>query len=665
MAAEPIISTPASLPLANIAAIRALSAAEAERALPVRIRATVTFRTHVGNLFVHDGTNGAYVAVAGASGAFRPGQWVDLEGTTAPGHFAPVIQASHVRVRGEGPLPPARPVTFHDLGSSAEDCQWVEVDGIVRTASQVGEQPCELVLEVDGGRLRVYLLGMPLADAQRLVDARVVARGVRGCIFNQRRQLLAPLLFVGATNLTVREAAPDDPFALPERPLPSILQYRPDSRHGHRIKVRGQVTYQESGKSVFISDGTQGLQLQTAQQDPLEPGDFIEAVGFEKVGICSPLLEDVVYRRVSRGPPLMPVPTTVARGLESIHDAHLVNIEGTLVSAVRQGDQDVLIMRQADEVFEAQFSPAGPDRQFVALRQGSTLRLTGILLVQSVTETASVVRPESLRVLLRSPADVLVLQKAPWWDSQSILWLLLGMALLSLIAILGIVVRSRLRLREQARARDEAEAQFSAIMAERNRMAREIHDTLAQGYTAISAQLEILKDKVAGLPQAAKHLELARQFVRSSLAEARRSIWEMRSQALEEAELPEALANVAGQLTAGTEVRVDMRTLGAARRLPVVVENNLLRIGQEALANALKHAHPTEVGIELKFQEKSARLRIRDNGCGFDPARVVISQGGGFGMVGIRERVQQLGGELVVESRPGNGTEVVVEVPVA
>jgi signal transduction histidine kinase/ligand-binding sensor domain-containing protein len=207
-------------------------------------------------------------------------------------------------------------------------------------------------------------------------------------------------------------------------------------------------------------------------------------------------------------------------------------------------------------------------------------------------------------------------------------------------------------------------ARFAAVLAERNRIAREIHDTLAQGFVGIGVQLEtVAKMQSVSAEVAGQHLDRARILVRSSLAEARRSVWAMRSAALEESDLGGALVEVAGQLSGETEVAVQVS--GRRRRLPVEVENNLLRIGQEALANAVRHAHAERVRVELSFGEGLVRLSVRDNGRGFDVEKAAQGAAGHFGLAGIRERVQNLGGELSLLSRAGEGAEVVVEVPVA
>jgi signal transduction histidine kinase len=496
------------------------------------------------------------------------------------------------------------------------------------------------------------------------VDARVRVTGVRGCIFNHKGQVLAPLLFVSAPYLVKEVPAPAEPFTVPTRPISSLLKYTPEARHGHRVKVRGIVLHHEPGESVFIRDQELGLRLNTRETEILQPGEIIEALGFEIVGAYAPFLEDTVYRRVGAGPMPLPREISVREALDGAHDADMISISGRLLDVVKRGNELLLVMQKEGVLFHAQIRGDDATRM-PELLNGSELQVSGICLVQDVMERRSTVKPQSFQLLLRSPSDVAVLSMPPWWTERRMWWAFLGVTALA-TATLGIVtVRSRLHARAQDRERAEAEARWIAIIAERNRMAREIHDTLAQGFTAISVQLEAIRDKVADLPAAKKHLELARTFVRSSLAEARRSIWDMRSQALENGDLAEALTNVARQLTADTNIKVDLVVKGDARRLPVIVENNLLRIGQEAITNAVKHAQPRRIGVELQFGKAEVLLRVEDDGLGFDSEAVHLGEQRGFGLLGMRERVQPLAARLVINSQPGSGTEIIVEAPVS
>lgn len=207
-------------------------------------------------------------------------------------------------------------------------------------------------------------------------------------------------------------------------------------------------------------------------------------------------------------------------------------------------------------------------------------------------------------------------------------------------------------------------AQFAAVLVERSRLARDIHDTLAQGFVGISLQIEAVGKMLEKSPVAAKqHLDLAQSLITHSLSEARRSVWDLRAQALESADLATALADEAKRLTASTSVQAEFHVTGTPRPLPATVENNLLRIGQEAMTNVIKHAKAGKIRVELAFEPKQVGLRVKDDGCGFEAKGNAASAEGHFGLIGMRERAERLRGKLAVESRPGAGTEIIVTAP--
>jgi signal transduction histidine kinase/ligand-binding sensor domain-containing protein len=211
----------------------------------------------------------------------------------------------------------------------------------------------------------------------------------------------------------------------------------------------------------------------------------------------------------------------------------------------------------------------------------------------------------------------------------------------------------------------QVRARYGAVLQERNRIAREIHDNLAQEILGISVQLEIVARTMASAPDAArKHLDRARALVRSSVAEARRYVWDLRSQSLDERDLPAALAEMTRRLTAESGVQTQFNVSGTFRPLAPQVENNLLRIGQEAVGNAVRHAQAKTVTVSLDFGAREVRLEVKDDGRGFDAASYDGGRGGHFGLVGMRERAEQMGGRAEVRSEPGQGTEVTVRVPI-
>ena len=202
----------------------------------------------------------------------------------------------------------------------------------------------------------------------------------------------------------------------------------------------------------------------------------------------------------------------------------------------------------------------------------------------------------------------------------------------------------------------------AVLLEERTRMARDIHDTLAQGFTGVIIQLdtsvEALRDEEP--EEAAKHIRQARELARESLTEARRSVHALRPQALEKATFADALRAIITNTTAGTSLRSDFQLKGQPRDLQPAVEENLLHIGQEALSNALKHACATRFQARLSFDSDAVRLELRDNGKGFV---VDSANGGGIGLIGMSERADQIGARLAVTSKPGRGTKIIAVSP--
>jgi PAS domain S-box-containing protein len=201
----------------------------------------------------------------------------------------------------------------------------------------------------------------------------------------------------------------------------------------------------------------------------------------------------------------------------------------------------------------------------------------------------------------------------------------------------------------------------AAILEERNRMARDIHDTLAQGFTGVIVQLEAVEDAIACCrrKEANEHLRRAGELARRSLNEARRSVHALRPQALQGGNFWEALKGIIKNTTAGTALHTTFSLRGKMRHLPLVWQENLLHIGQEALTNALRYAHPRNFETRLTFNTKELRLELRDDGDGFK----VKDRHDGFGLAGMRERVEQMGGALKISSARGKGTDVLVRLP--
>ena len=225
------------------------------------------------------------------------------------------------------------------------------------------------------------------------------------------------------------------------------------------------------------------------------------------------------------------------------------------------------------------------------------------------------------------------------------------------LLLLGLIAWQLYRLRVRQMA-----LQFRAVLSERNRIAREIHDNLAQDILGISVQLELVARLMPAAAEAAKgHLDRARMLVRNSMTEARRYVWDLRSEELQKKDLPAALTDTTRRLTADTGVEAVVDVTGPLQPLPVSVETNLLRIGQEAVNNAVRHAKASRIHVGLNFDTRSVQLSVSDNGRGFDPNEQAAD--GHFGLIGMRERADEIGGVLTIQSADQRGTQITIDVP--
>jgi len=224
---------------------------------------------------------------------------------------------------------------------------------------------------------------------------------------------------------------------------------------------------------------------------------------------------------------------------------------------------------------------------------------------------------------------------------------------LLLAALVGIVVLL-LRLRLQ-----RAEGEFRAVLGERSRIAREIHDTLAQGYVGISVQLEVLAELLRHdkTEAAAKHLDLTRGYVREGLAEARQSIWALRSQDSNETTLPVRLRRLV-EAASGHGLEAKFSLFGAYRPMPPDTEREILRVAQEAIHNVKKHAGAQHLFVQLEYRPSEVALEVRDDGSGFAADQKPESASGQYGLTGMKERAATIGANLEISSEPGTGTTI-------
>jgi signal transduction histidine kinase len=662
--------------LTDLKAIRALSQTEAARGYPVRIRGVITHFDEMrsNTLFIFDGTSGQFIEAAKNGslvtwGPMRSGDTVEVIGHTVRGGFAPNVVPDEIRDFGAISHPTPLHVPYASLLTGRHDCEYVEVTGVIRRAwLSAGTDPpvmfTDMALE-DGVVIRAAFWDHHTGDLERFVDARVRVRGNVGAIFGPTEQLVGVSLLAGRTSDAEVLEPSTDPFALPIQPIGHIFTYSFAAEANRRIRIRGVVVgdvparsvavsdytsgsvFRSVRHSIYVQDGTGSVSVESEQTAPVYPGDVIEVAGFPAVSPGKPVLGDAVLRVVGSQSIPVPVPVPTGPVVRADSDAELVRVDAQLLGILRTPSERVFVLKSSagDVAFEAALDGAQEATALDGMRPGSAVQVTGVYAYQPGP-------PPGFRLVLRSPADVVMTGSAPWWTARHTA-VLLGILLLALAAaVLGVKMMT-------ARERRE----YQAVLSERNRVARELHDTLEQGLTGISLQLEAVAGTVQTSPGAARQsLEVARQMLRYSLEETRRSVMDLRSQALESYDLPAALATLARQMTLGTAIRSEVKVEGPRRRLDAAQEHHLLRIGLEAVTNAVKHSGASRVDIAVRFRPAATELIVADNGCGAQPDTSEIS-GGHFGLQGIRERANKIAAALEFDSQPGIGTRLSVTVP--
>jgi signal transduction histidine kinase len=671
--------TRAALPLlTDISAIRALSQDEAARGYPVRIRGTVThFDELQGNgLIIYDGEFGQFVEPPRREDGpiwktIRSGDVLEIDGYTIRGGFAPNVQPDALRRIGHRDLPPPKSVPYLALLSGRHDCDYVEIEGVVQRAwasSSPNNHAMFAEVAFEDGVVRASFWKYYVDDLDRFVDARVRLRGNVGAIFGPTEQLRGVSLFAGRTADIQVLAPPPNPFALPIRPVRSISNYPARREINRRVHVRGVVTAAVPGHPVeakdfstgfifvymrnalYVKDSTGGVRIETEQAVDAKPGDVIEAAGFPAVTPGRPTLRNAVFRTVGSGREPAPVAIGADSALSADYDAELVRLDAQVLGALATPTERVVMMKTTtgDNAFAAGLDRGRDADRLDDLRPGTVVRVTGVYSYQSGP-------PPTFRLFLRSQGDIAVVRDAPWWTLRHTIVMLVMLAFTSVAVWIWVKSFATRKRRE-----------YQAVLTERNRVARELHDTLEQGLTGIALQLEAVAGTIQSSPDMAQRsLDVARQMLRYSLEETRRSVMDLRSQALEARDLAGALAGLARQMTMGTTTIVDVKVEGQPRSLDAAQEHHLLRIGLEALTNSLKHAAATRVTITLGFRPDETILVAEDNGRGLPsvPDDVREMSQSHFGLLGIRERVTKIGGVLDIRSSAGEGTRLEVRVP--
>jgi PAS domain S-box-containing protein len=452
----------------SVTDIRRMPADEVARGHPVRLQGIVTFHLPAdGELFVHDGTEGIFVYAPKEAPRITPGATVIVEGHSDPGEFAPSIRAEKVTLLRPGRLPNTRRYGYEELVGGREDCQWVEIEAVVRGTSRGDHGEAFLMLRFGPATYPAKIAGTDPETLRPLFGATVRVRATCGTQFNARRQWNGLLFYVpSAAAIEVRRPATPDRAAVPTHTVESLTHFDPDRGLGEPVKLSGMIISRRSA-AIVLQDATGGIAVDLQPRQAGTVGDTVEVRGFLVWRGNSWALEDGLTRLVSGESDAALIhdvtPGQVAAGG---FGATLIRVEGLLVDQFPAGESDhVFLLRSlgTDEHNHLFFPAVIPRHELTPelqeLRPGTRLRVVGACAVPNEKLMIS-----AFRIVLRDANDVEVVERPPWWTPRKALVVAAAIGTLAALPLVWVItLRRRARSQtEQIRRRLEREAHLEA-----------------------------------------------------------------------------------------------------------------------------------------------------------------------------------------------------------
>ena len=603
----------------------------------------------------------------------------------------------------------------------------VEIEGVVRSVrterlAAAGGTATVITLGQGAARAQAVAFGRVPDDVkpQEWVGAVVRARGVFNAAAVPRVEAASKrVLLRSVRDVLVRvPAVPHDALAV--SPVRAIAadpagEAHPPQPTSPRVRVQGTVTLAIPDKGMFVQDASGGgvwvdapstREAAPGETDPrpaVRIGNVVDVVAFPGRRGGAAVLADAAWRVTGTAPLPDAPPVSPEQALAPGTAARLVRMEAMVLSVARPAEYSTLVLQSAGRVFLARIADRAADAP-PAVRDGSWVRVTGVCVQAPLDDAwsggaaapsdpgggADPARPSSFHLLVPTADAVKVISPPGWWTPLRVLVAGAVLAAAALAAF-GWVAALRRRVAQQTQTiRDHLARR--ALYEERVRIARDLHDSLEQDLLGITLQLNATEKLLAQPDRARQSLQLAAAMVRRSQAETHRAVWDLREQRPGQDGLAGAIREAAAGLAAhphategngagngdgngsalladaaaagGQPVpRVEVKEVGQRRPLPPAVENHLMRVALEAVTNAVKHAGAKRIDVEVAFAADAVEVKVRDDGRGFDTSRLPPPSSGHFGLFGMRERAEKLGGRLSIDSRPGAGTEIRLVVP--
>jgi len=631
-----------------------LKRSEAQLGYPAKVRGVVTsIDPGPPGFTLQDSTGGLYVQ--GADPA-RVGEFVEVEGVTDPGFFAPMLRPSWINRLGEGRLPEPIHPAWDQLMNGSLDAQYVEIEGIVTAVAGDGVQ-----LLTQGGTITARLQsGLNLEEMNRFENTLVRIRGVLLADWDTRtHQMLLGQIRIFIPNITVVNPAPEDILSAPYKTPTDLLLFDPQASLFQRIRMSGQIVH--VGEEVcFMMVGTNGVRFVANKPGTLRIGDMVEVAGYPQLGGASPLLREAEVRKTGHAA-LPEVKRLLPGGLTRTDcDSTRVCVEGVLTGARETGTNTVLEMQDGAQSFVARLN--GRSEFPHSLPIGCRLELTGVYAVQDGNQVLD--HPiSSFELLLNSPVDVKVLARPPWWTLRRLLIVVGTLAGVFVIAALWITQLNRkveertVQLEEQIQKRQRIE-QHHAMEQERARIAQNLHDELGSSLTEIG----MLAAGPVATTDSLRHLDQIGDRARHMVTALDEIVWAMNPKHDSLESLGSYLCLYADRFLKLANITCRLNgTLDLPRQtLNPVHRHEFFLAFKEALTNVVRHSGATEVRLSIRIIGNRLRLSLADDGGGLGSGPPTA---GMDGLANMRARLEKMGGRFAIASEAGRGTTLRFYLP--
>ncbi len=666
---------PGKRDLTTASSLHELSARESAGKLPVKLRGIVTYNRGVGAEFtLQDVTGGVMLDWHDYDKlrALRPGTEVEIEGRTVTKPPTPRVLVDRLRVLGSPGLPPPHRASMAELLTEDLEGSLVEFTGVLRAVRvEGGVIPPRLTLEFGPAqsRLSVWVSRWD-DDAKAKFQPGALIRA-RGVLMRWKTHTWLPFTTFSVAQdaawISVLQPS-TSPSSLPLRSLAEALESRADRAQAARVRVRGVVTLNLPADGMVLQEGNSALRVKSVSAPEIRPGDQVEAVGFLAHAGAHLELEDAFVTRLGAGklPEIVQLhPADLAKDEPQWLDGHLVRIQAKVQQTSDSVTESLVWLEFGNGSLPVRLPP-GKAEALPAV--GSIVEASGVLNARLNSRILQTGRGNSTYELVaQAPDRIVVLRPATWWTEQRLF------AALAIIVVLGssaslwaLALRRRVaeksaQLEREITARHDQEL----LATERQRLARDLHDTLEQTLTGASLQLDAVEALAPDWDRSGPRdpLDLARRLLDRSRDELRRAVWDLTPGLLEEQGLPAALAMIAEEHSASGKVAVTVECTEEAISLPDRLAAHLCRVAQEATHNAIRHGTARQITISVTMDVGQVSLTVEDDGSGFNPEQVPGIESGHFGINGMKERMRRLGGRCAISSRKGEGTILLATCP--